>query len=320
MAQYLPLMMQQLLSTPLLCSERQGRMIAAAFSGKLDIRSIETETTKLDERGMRDLAETGRLAADQYAEQRRQFNAALGIPDANPYTGLWNGKCFPQVGGIAIIQVFGTLTRTWGLGPYSGTTGYDGIEQMLLSAAQDETVKAIWMYHNSGGGAVDGCFDLQELIWSLNEKNGGKPIWAMAADYSYSAAYALAAAADRVFVPRTGGVGSVGVIMLWADIQKALEQEGVSVRIFRSGKRKALGYGGMEDLPEAEADYIQGQLDEIRDIFVERVAEYRGLSKSAVLQTEGLDYMGRHAKAIGFVDEVVSEHQAWAQLERHIAQ
>lgn len=311
MAQYLPLVMQQLMNTPLLCSDKHAMTIAAALSGRLNISSIEHETLRMDRRGLEDLAALGRDRADQ---DRAKPGASMHGSEAR-----WNGKEYPQVGGIAVIQIWGTLTRNWGVGPYSGSTGYDGIETQLMTAMNDETVRAIWLSINSGGGAVDGCFDLQQLIYACNEKNGGKPIWAMASDYSYSAAYALAAAADMVFVPPTGGVGSVGVITLWADIQKALEQEGISVKIFRSGKRKALGYGGMEDLPEEEEAHIQSQLDEIRDFFVERVAEYRGLAKSVVLQTEGLDYMGRHAKAIGFVNEVRSEHQAWAELERKIA-
>lgn len=311
MAQYLPLVMQQLFNTPLMVSPAHGQMIAAALSGRLDIRSIENETGRMDERAMRDLAAMGRMAADI---DRARPAAAMHGEDAP-----WNGKMYPQVGGIAIIQVWGTLTRNWGVGPYSGSTGYDGIQTQLMAAMADDSVKAIWIAINSGGGAVDGCFDLQQLIWACNAKNGGKPIWAMASDYAYSAAYALGVAADKFFVPRTGGVGSVGVITLWADIRGALDLEGVKVKVIRSGARKAIGVGGVEDLPAEEVAHIQAQLDEIRDIFVERVAEYRGMSKSAVLQTEGLDYMGAHAKAIGFVTDVLSEQEAWAKLERKIA-
>jgi capsid assembly protease len=316
MAQYLPLLLQSLMNTPLAVSAAHGQMIAAALSGRLDIRSVETETTRLDQRALRDLAQMGRAAAD---EDRARFSAAIMMPEQSPYDGLWNRKTFPQIGRIAVVPIQGTLTRTWGLGPYSGSTGYDGIQTMVLDAFQDESVKAIWLAIGSGGGAVDGCFDLQELIWTLNARNGGKPIVAMASDYAYSAAYALGVAADEFYVPRTGGVGSVGVIMLHADISKALEQEGIAVKVIRSGKRKAIGIAGVEPLDDAKEAHLQAQCDEIRDIFVERVAEYRGISKSVVLQTEGLDYMGQRAKAIGFVTDVLSEQQAWAKLERAIA-
>lgn len=319
MAQYLPLVMQQLFNTPLMVSPAHGQMIAAALSGRLDIRSIENETVRMDERAMRDLATMGRASADH---DRARPDAALhGEEYAYNTEGMRRsqGRSFPMVNGIAVIQVWGTLTRNWGVGPYSGSTGYDGIQTQLMDAMDDKDVKAIWISINSGGGAVDGCFDLQQLIWACNAKNGGKPIWAMASDYAYSAAYAIGVAADKFYVPRTGGVGSVGVITLWADIRGALDLEGIKVKVIRSGARKAIGVAGVEDLPDEEVAHIQAQLDEIRDLFVERVAEYRGISKSAVLQTEGLDYMGAHAKAIGFVTDVLSEQEAWAKLERKIS-
>jgi ClpP class serine protease len=43
---------------------------------------------------------------------------------------------------------------------------------------------------------------------------GEKPIHAILTENAYSAAYAIASAADRISVPRTGGVGSVGVITM----------------------------------------------------------------------------------------------------------
>ena len=309
MAQYLPFVLGSLLNTPLAVSDAHAQMLVSALSGRLDIRSLETETQRMDARGMRDLAALGRTRADT-----SRPDAAMHGEDAP-----WNGKCYPQVGGIAIIQIWGTLTRNWGVGPYSGSTGYDGIETQLLAAMGDNSVRAIWLSINSGGGTVDGLFDLQQLIWSCNAKNGGKLIWAMASDYAYSAAYALAVAADKVFVPRTGGVGSVGVITLWADIRGALANEGIDVKIIRSGSKKALGMGGLEALPDEELARIQGQCDDIRAIFVERVAEYMGIAKSVVSQTEGLDYMGQQARAIGFVSDALSEQGAWAKLERKLA-
>lgn len=318
MAQYLPFVLNSLLNTPLAVSPSHAQMIVSALAGRLDIRSLETETLKMDSRAMADLAELGRSQADQHraAPQAAQFGEEFAYNTEGMRRG---GRSFPLVNGVAVIQIWGTLTRNWGVGPYSGSTGYDGIQTQLTDAMNDKEVKAIWLSINSGGGTIDGLFDLQQLIWLCNAKNGGKPIWAMASDYAYSAAYALAVAADKVFVPRTGGVGSVGVITLWADIRGALENEGIKVKVFRSGAKKALGLMGVEGLPDEEVDRIQGQLDEIRDIFVERVAEYMGIAKSAVSQTEGLDYMGQHAKAIGFVSEVSSEQEVWAKLERKLA-
>lgn len=307
MAQYLPLLLQSLLNTPMAMSESHAQMVVSALSGRLDIRSIETETMRLDQRGMRDLAAMGRNRADERS-------AALGGSEAP-----WNGALYPLANGIAIIQIWGTLTRNWGVGPYSGSTGYDGIQEQILTAINDPKVKAIWLNINSGGGAVDGLFDLQELIWTVNEKNGGKPIWAMASDYAFSAAYAIGVAADKFYVPQTGSVGSVGVITLWADVRKALDNEGIAVKVLRAGSRKAIGVAGVEDLDDEAVADIQAELDAIREIFIDRVARYMGIAKSTVSQTEGRTYMGALAKATGFVTDVLSEQAAWAKLERKLA-
>src|SRR3546814_2531370 len=71
------------------------------------------------------------------------------------------------------------------LGPYSGATGYDGLWTQLMHAAENDEVKAIFMPHNSGGGAVDGLEELAEAIYANSARFGGKPIWAMLADHSH---------------------------------------------------------------------------------------------------------------------------------------
>src|SRR3546814_1230985 len=131
----------------------------------------------------------------------------------------YDGWGFPNecsASGIAILPVQGTLRRTWGIGPYSGATGYDGLWTQLMHAAENDEVKAIFMPHNSGGGAVDGLEELAEAIYANSARFGGKPIWAMLADHSHSASYWLASAADKVFMPKLGTAGSIGVGILQA--------------------------------------------------------------------------------------------------------
>lgn len=314
MSTFLPFVMQQLANRPLMLRDADARMVAAALSGRLNISAYEDRFTRLDAEEMQRIAAGGRADADGRRAAKEKQGPKRGGFAGDPEFGA----AFERVGGIAIIRIWGTLTRNWGVGPYSGSTGYDGIEIQLLEAIADPNVKAIWLDIQSGGGAVDGCFDLVDLIWSLNEKNGGKPIWAMCADYAYSAAYALATAADKVFVPATGGAGSVGVITLHADVSKMLEDEGIKVTVLRAGDRKARA-NQFEPLDEEEYAHIMGQLEEVRDIFVDKVARNMGLSKKAVSETEARDYMGAQAKTIGLVTDVLSEHAAWAKLERKIA-
>src|SRR3546814_16186265 len=69
--------------------------------------------------------------------------------------------------------------------------------------------------------SVDGLEELAEAIYANSARFGGKPIWAMLADHSHSASYWLASAADKVFMPKLGTAGSIGAVILHAEMSKA---------------------------------------------------------------------------------------------------
>jgi signal peptide peptidase SppA len=183
----------------------------------------------------------------------------------------------------------------------------------LAAAIEDDDVNAILLDIDSPGGMVAGCMDLADFIFANNKKNGGKPIWAIANEQACSAAYALGCGADQFFVPRTAECGSVGVLWLYTNVQDALAEAGIRVRVFRAGKHKAEG-NAYEDMSKETADRIQSELDEMREIFIETVARGRGLSKKAVRDTEALTYMGAHARDIKFATEVASDDQVWTSM------
>lgn len=316
MAVYLPLVAQTLLNAPLMLHEKKAEVITAVLANRVNIASFE----RMAEAG-------GRLdrsdLVDVAAQARR--NAIAGIPNlpepAKTNDGWYGDRPYQlSPSGIAMIQVWGTLCRTWGVGPFSGMCGYDGIMTAVDFAQRDPMVRGIFMHINSGGGTVDGLAECGDFIHACSARNGGKPIYAYAGDYAYSAAYWLAAACDKVYVGETGGVGSIGCITLYADLSRMLDEEGIDVTVFRSAPGKALGIGGVETLPQTEKERIQAQIDYLGGVFVKRVALYMpSLTQTAVAETNGLDYEGPRAKAIGLVNDVLSMAEAWAKLERRIA-
>lgn len=308
--------MQRMFNQPLALHPSYGAMLVAAASNRLGIESLElaagefrypgvqpgAKGTALDRELMTMLADDGKKSAEKRLDKNERQR-----------------KLFDHSENVAIIPVEGTLTKTWGLNPSSGFTGYDGIETKLIAAQSDKDVKGIWMQFDSGGGDVSGLFPLVDLLSAMTVRNGGKkPIYAMISDYAYSAAYALASACDKIFIPETGGAGSVGVITMHADYGEAYEKQGVNVTVIRSGERKAKPHP-LEPLEATDLERIQGQIDRIRTMFVARVAANRGIPESRVSKTEAVDYMGADAKAIGFVDKIATEHQAWGALQKAIA-
>jgi len=208
---------------------------------------------------------------------------------------------------IAVIPIIGSLVhRTSGLGAMSGMRSYVGIRNDYREAMNDSKVKAILLDIDTSGGAVAGVFD---LVDEFSEGNAAKPLYAYVNEHAYSAGYALASPARKIFLPRTGGVGSIGVRMKHADQSEFNKKQGVKVTDLFVGERKI---DFSPDLPLSEAAYNSAmkELRDIYDLFAETVARNRGLSVAEVKGTEAALYMGQHAVKIGLADEVMTFDEA----------
>ncbi len=231
-------------------------------------------------------------------------------PGANPRSG------YDVVGGVAVIPVAGTLVQKLGtLRPYSGMTGYDGIRQNFLMAMTDPDVRAVVFDIASPGGEVAGCFDLVDTIY---EARGEKPIWSILNESAYSAAYAIASAADKVIVPRTGGTGSIGVIWMHVDWSKALTNAGVKVTFITYGDRKADGHPEIPLSKEALARF-QTDIDTMGELFVKTVARNRNISDKKVRDTEAATYLGADGVRLGLADAVMAPDAAFRALLEELA-
>lgn len=134
--------------------------------------------------------------------------------------------------GIAVIPVFGTLVnRTFGL---SALTSYRRLSADLARAAADPAMRGILLDVDSNDGEAGGVFDLADQVAALRVV---KPVVAVADEACFSAAYALACGAERLYVTRTGGVGSIGVVALHIDQSGADAQAGLRYEYLSAGAR-----------------------------------------------------------------------------------
>ena len=218
---------------------------------------------------------------------------------------------YQVVRGVAIIPVQGTLVHkaSW-LDAACGMRGYNAIRAEFDAAMKDPEVRAVCFAVDSPGGEVSGCFDLVDAIYGAR---GVKPMWAILDDSAYSAAYAIASAADRIVVPRTGGTGSVGVIAMHAERSKSLKKEGVAITIFQYGDRKADGNEFNPLSAEATAAF-QADVDSMGDLFVQTVARNRNLSSAQVRNTQAGTYLGAAGVQVGFADAVQAPDEAFRSL------
>jgi signal peptide peptidase SppA len=284
----LPRLAQKLFNCPVAIHPRKAEIVVAALADRLGVSHM----VRLDGSTIVPTAMEG----DDYGFAEPGRTAASG---------------YDNVGGVALIEVQGTLVQKLGsLRPYSGMSGYDGIRQNLFMALEDPDVQAIALDIDSPGGEVAGCFDLVDTIYSLR---GTKPIWSILNESAYSAAYAIASATDRIVVPRTGGVGSIGVICAHVDMSKALTSAGVKVTFITYGDRKADGHSEIELSEEAFARF-QADIDTMGDLFVETVARNRNITAATVRDTQAATFMGAAGVALGLADEVAAPDAAFRDL------
>lgn len=205
--------------------------------------------------------------------------------------------------GVAVIPVVGSLVRrTMGLEPASGFTSYAEIAGMVDAAISDPSIEGILLDIDSPGGEAGGVFELGERIRAGDTV---KPIWAVASDAAYSAAYAIGCAASRLVVTRTGGVGSIGVIAMHVDQTARDAQQGYRYTPITAGEQKN-DFSPHEKLgPDAHAR-LQAEVDRLYGLFVNHVAAMRRLDADAVRATEAGIYFGEEAVTAGLVDAVGS--------------
>lgn len=306
------------LNKPVLVTEAHATLILGALRSKLNLSLVEQiDGSQMDGGALDEALALGRARVDQKRIRRGDRMAwDDDYEEADPAT-KYDGRMYRLENGIAIIPIEGTLMKSWGLHPYSGATGYDGIKTKLIAAMDDHDVQGIYLDIDSPGGVVSGCFDLADFIFAISARNGGKPIWAIANEQMCSAAYALGACADKVFVPRTADIGSVGVLWMYQNVQERMAKEGIKVRIFRAGEDKAEG-NPYEEMSEDTAKRVQAELEEIREMFIQTVARGRDLAMKTVRDTRARTYMGQHAVDIRFADKVASDDQVWTQMVRQV--
>ena len=142
-------------------------------------------------------------------------------PNKDRYEDQWfdNMQKLPE-GSIVTIPLNGPLMKQ---DQYCGPVGMAAMGKVILAADKATNVAAIILSIDSPGGTVDGTMDLAEIV-----ANTSKPIIAFADGLMASAAMWIGSAADEIIASNNKAqVGSIGVMMSFADVQPAYEAIGV---------------------------------------------------------------------------------------------
>ena len=204
-------------------------------------------------------------------------------------------------GQTALVPVLGTLIQRgdW-MSEMSGMTSYGRVGRMLDAAANDRKVKHIVLEVDSPGGEVAGAFDLADKIYHMR---GDKPITAVASEKALSAGYLIASSADEVVLPRTGNLGSIGVVMKHLDMSGALAKRGIGVTLLYAGEKKVDGHP-FGPLDERVTGELMDKIKDVYGLFVDTTARNLDIGADRVRGTEAGTFMGMKAVDSGLAHRV----------------
>ncbi len=217
---------------------------------------------------------------------------------------------------IGIIPVFGTLAhRADFIDAMSGVRSYESLRADYRKAQADKSFDAVAFEMASPGGEGHGLFDLVDEIKRTSAS--GKPTFAIVNEYAYSACYAIASACDQIFLTRTSGLGSIGVIARHADYSAKNEKDGVKYTTMFVGDRKN-DFSRDAPLSDQAMQVLQESLVKSYDLFVATVAANRKMAEKAVRATQAGIYEGQAAIDAGLADAVLSFDEALHRIAKTV--
>ncbi|MDH4566173.1 S49 family peptidase [Pseudomonas sp. BN414] len=218
-----------------------------------------------------------------------------------------------KVGHIAVVEVSGPLIARAIEAPLCGTApvSYENLMLAFDDIEADANITHVVMRLETPGGEAAQLFDLTDRMAEMRKT---KTIICMVDDYAYSGGYGLAAACSEIWLTRTGGVGSVGVVIGHKDVSEKNAREGVKWTYIHSGAMKVAGNPN-EPLSEEARSFMQGESDRLYEMFTSSVANYRGLSLDAVKATDAKLYFGQNAIDAGLADHLGTFRELMVELQ-----
>ena len=182
----------------------------------------------------------------------------------------------------------------------SGTIGGDSTAALLKRALDDESVKAVVLRVDSGGGSAFASDVIADEVLALRE--AGKPVVASMSSVAASGGYWISMHADQIFATPTTITGSIGVLGMFPTFQRSLAAIGV-----RTDGVGTTPWSGQlrpdREMSEDARRLIQMFINDTYNDFVNGVAEGRDLEPDYVDQIgQGQVWSGEEAFANGLVD------------------
>jgi protease-4 len=178
----------------------------------------------------------------------------------------------------------------------------------MRAALEDSGSQGLILLINSPGGSPVQAGIINDEIVRLKALHR-KPIYAVVEESCASAAYYIAAAADKIYVDKASIVGSIGVLMDGFGFTGLMDKLGVERRLMTAGENKGF-LDPFSPQTDAQRKHAQSMLNHIHTQFIDVVKKGRGdRLKETPDMFSGLFWTGQQAVELGLADELGSIDQ-----------
>lgn len=215
---------------------------------------------------------------------------------------LQNTRSVEMRGDVAIIPVSGPIFPKANLiTEISGATSIQMLALDFNAALQNPNVKSIVLDMSSPGGQVSGINEFAGMV-----RDSTKPVTAYVGDLAASAGYWIASQADEIVMEPTALAGNVGVVL------------GFKKPSAEDPNRELVSSRAPDKRPDLNTEegvaVLQARIDAIEDVFLNTVANGRGMTVDALAAIRGQVLVGQAAVDAGLADKLGSLESVIAGL------
>ena len=202
---------------------------------------------------------------------------------------------------IGVIYLTGSITGS--ADNTSDNTDSPTLVDLFDDAAGDDSIKAVVLRIDSGGGEVNASEDIRRSVERLSKKIG-KPVVVSMGSIAASGAYWIASSADYVFCSPYTITGSIGVFAVSPTIQNAVK-EYFGIRVDGVSAIGRMPYSIFRNPTDEERTQSELEVMHTYSIFLDKVAQGRNLPRATVAElAQGKIYSGTQAKTQQLIDEL----------------
>ncbi len=255
-----------------------------------------------------------------YRRQLDKIIAAMASTDEPRYVSLEDyvaASTITSLGGgvdkkVAVLYALGDITES-----DEGGIASDRLVPEIMQLAEDESIDALVLRVNSGGGSAFAS----EQIWEALEEYksvSGKPFFVSMGDYAASGGYYISCGAHKIFASPLTLTGSIGIFGVIPNIQPLLKDK-LGVNPVTINTNEGTFPTLMAPMSPEQRDAMQGYVNRGYELFVGRVAASRGLSVDSVKEiAQGRVWDGVSAYECGLVDEIGGLHACLEALAKEL--